>query len=351
MAERQVDKRHVEPFILLGGVESGIERYVQRLSFTDSIGGRADEVTIELDNREGRFFAAPAYYPPGWLPGYGTELIVRIMAFEPEVGEPGELSLGIMEVDQVELTGFPHVAKIRAITAAMNTNLRRFKRSDNYVNMSLEDIGRKIAEKANIKYVYDAPSLPKYKRRVQKDKSDLLFLHELCDEAALECKVTNGQLVIFDRRRYEAKAPLAVLDFDDLGKTPWVHGYALSGIATEQYAACTVKYYDFESGKVHRATVANPTWTDGPTLEITRRCDSQAEAETIARNTLWRYRMEAMPATLTLTGSPALLAGVCLELKNVGEFAMKYMITRAGHDLLDGSGWRVTAEMEPVIDS
>lgn len=337
-------RRYIDAVVMIEGRDASPEigPLIQSLSFSDSLSGRADEVTIDVDNRDGRFFRE-------WYVAQGSALIIKLIPTSAEVGELSELNLGGMTVDDPQFSGFPHTLSIRAITAAMHTRLRRFKRNNLYTRMSISQIGKEIADRAEMDFVYDAPELPKYGKREQKKKSDLLFLHELAKEAALECKVTNNQLVIFDRKKYEAKEPITALDFGDLGKTPYVTGYNFAAASTEQYAACTVKYYDYEAAKVLKATYNHPTITDGPTLEITKRCDSRAEAETIARTNLWRAHLGAITASLTLTGAPALMAGACITCNGLGTaFSRKYMIARADHRLL-GDGWTTSVEMDPVF--
>ena len=53
---------------------------------------------------------------------------------------------------------------------------------------------------------WDSAHDPLYQRKDQVERSDLLFLKTLCEDAGLALKVTDEQVVIFDEKSYEKDA-------------------------------------------------------------------------------------------------------------------------------------------------
>lgn len=96
-----------------------------------------------------------------------------------------------------------------------------------------------MAKKNGMKSQFLAKKDPEYKRVEQYRCSDIDFLSQLCHDAGLSLKCTDGKLVIFDQKEYEGKDSAWTVTKDDKSYIKWSHTLGQAGT---QYASCRVSY-------------------------------------------------------------------------------------------------------------
>ena len=74
---------------------------------------------------------------------------------------------------------------------------------------NISAIAKKIADAAKLELFFDSDDDPVFDRQDQSRESDLKFLSRLCSENGLSVKVTDTQLVVFSKEKYEKKDPVA----------------------------------------------------------------------------------------------------------------------------------------------
>lgn len=80
-----------------------------------------------------------------------------------------------------------------------------------------------MAKKNGMKSQFLAKKDPEYKRVEQYRCSDIDFLSQLCHDAGLSLKCTDGKLVIFDQKEYEGKDSAWTVTKDDKSYIKWSH--------------------------------------------------------------------------------------------------------------------------------
>ena len=265
----------------------------------------------------------------------GTEIQVKIKQENWNTdGVDKALDCGIFEIDSVDYAGPPRKLTIKATSIPYNTTLRQTIRSQVYKDTNLKNIAGIIAKRSGMELMYLSPYTPSYKRKEQKNASDIAFLKKLCKDAGISLKVTSKKIVLFDAEDYESKPETMkikagrenIIDFSFSTKT-----------ADASYTSCHVKYTDPDKKKTYEATYKpDNANSDGQTLEIQQRVTSNAEAMELAKKKLREKNKDETTAQFTLFGDLDLVAGVTVRVYGYGEFDGKYIVEQATHSITGG---------------
>ncbi len=314
-------------------ITGSIRPYLLSLTYTDSEEDESDSIRIQLQDRDGI-----------WLESWLNRVVEATAAAKfsmsavivPEYwGSGGALPTGKFELDSVEAGGPPSVISIRGSSLPYGSSIRQTKKTKAWENYSLSGIAGEIAGRAGLTCMYEAASDPAFERKEQTKKSDIAFLSDLCHDAGISLKCTDGQLVLFDQSAYEALPPVMTIRrgggaYED---------YSLStGSAETQYGSCRVSYADPATGTCIEAT-ATAEGDDGESeqcLEITARVSSAGEARLLAEKQLRLHNKFNRTASFTLPGNTALVAGVTVRLEGFGGWDGKYMVKQATHTVSGG---------------
>jgi phage protein D len=171
-----------------------------------------------------------------------------------------------------------------------------------------------------------------YRRREQKEESDLAFLQAACEEVGLALKVTDGQIAIFEEAREEQGESIGTIDL----RGGHVLSWSFDDQDHDRYGSCRVRCMDPRTGKTIEGIYRDPNDDSGPTLEAVRFVATKAEAEEVAKGLLRRANVFASTGRLTVHGDPGLVAGVTFDLTNAYGFSGKFLVTKAEHRTQDG---------------
>ena len=91
-----------------------------------------------------------------------------------------------------------------------------------------------------------------------------------------------------------------------------------------------------KKGDVVMVISGNCAGQSGKVLKVNQKCETQADAERLARNKLREKNKEQVKVNLTTLGNFACAAGNVVKLSGFGKFDFNYLIEKATHTLQDG---------------
>ncbi|QQE75725.1 late control protein [Brevibacillus composti] len=301
-------------------ITADLQPHLLGWSYTDNLSGQADDLQITLEDAERKWIGP-------WFPEKGAVLTGVVYRQDWEkYGITNTLNIGQFEIDEVEASLPPCAVSIKGISVPESSSLRGEEKHQAWEKTKLSVIAADKASKAKLKLMYDVDDDPEYDRVEQTGETDLSFLMRLCSEAGLCMKVTGTQLVIVDEAKYEANAPIAILQPVDVS--------SFRGRSSTQgaYRSCRVEYHSPKGRRniVYTYTPPNAPKT-GRTLYVNQRVASVKEAERLAKKKLREANKDAMNVSLSLPGDTRFVAGITLSLSGFGAFDGKYIVTRAMH--------------------
>ncbi len=353
--------------VIFDGVDitESITPYLLSLTYTDSEEDESDSLQIQLQDRGGLWLES-------WLnqavEASAASKLSMSATITPENwgNSGGSLPTGSFELDSVEAQGPPSTVSIKGSSLAYGSSIRQTKKTKAWKKYSLSGIANEIAGNAGMSCMYEAACDPTYKRKEQTKKSDITFLSELCHDAGISLKCTDGQLVLFDQSVYEAMPPIMTIRRSGgriLPAAPEAHGaygkssdceayedYSLSaGAAETQYGSCRVSYADAATGKCieGKATAEGDDGKSEQCLEITAPVSSVGEAKALAEAHLRLHNKFNRSASFTLPGNTALVAGVTVMLEGFGGWDGKYMVKQATHTV--SGGYTTKVDLRKVL--
>jgi len=113
-------------------VTDDLTKYVSDIAYTDRTKGQSDEVSITLNNSDGRFVA-------DWMPETNDKLDVSI-GFDDDL-----IDCGTFTIDTVEAQGPPSTVTIKALAAGTNSPLRTI-RTVPHDGKTIKEIAQSIAD-------------------------------------------------------------------------------------------------------------------------------------------------------------------------------------------------------------
>jgi phage protein D len=258
-------------------------------------------------------------------------------------GQAGSLKSGTFELDSVTAQGPPATVTIKGTGLAFSSAISQTKKSKAWEKYCLSGIAREVAAAGGTSCMYEAAGDPYYARVEQDRQSDIAFLQQLCQDAGLSLKCTDGKLVLFDQAAYEAKAAILTIK-----KGSGYLDYKLkSGTADTKYDACHVSYRDPATGTLIEGTAYADDYdtdsADNQQLEITAKVTDAGEAQALAAMRLKLHNKFQKTVVFQFPGNIRLLAGQTVYLEGWGGWSGKYMISQARHAIsADGYTTRIT---------
>ena len=331
-------------------ISADLAPYLKSFSFTDNFEA-ADDLQITL--------ADPmALWRNGWFPDKGETLKATLRVADwTEEGDTAELYCGQFFIDEITAQGPESTVTIKARSAPVGNrknpsggDAMRTKKTRAWEATTLKTIAAQIAAEAKVTLYFNLAQDISYQRRDQKEQSDLAFLQRLGweDGGDFRVKLTDKKLIIASQSDLE-KTPSAVTvkppdgkgnDGSSAAAGPGrLSTWSFTSSANRQYRACKVSWYDARKKKKYAATVQAGEQETGQTLVVNERCESQADAQRIARARLKQANMATVKGSLSMIGDVRMSAGLNIDLSGFGVFDGKYFIDTATHTV-DGSGYK-----------
>lgn len=320
-------------------ITEDLRRYITGWTYTDNLSGQADDLQITLEDRE-QLWSGP------WMPEEGAVIRAKIVRenWERE-GETDGLDIGQFEVDEVEVSGSPSTATVKALSVPESSSLRGENKNRAWEKTRLSVVAGDVASSAGLNLFYDTGDDPEYDRVDQTEETDLAFLLRLCNDAGLCLKVTDAQIAIFDEQKYEAQDPIGTIQKGDKSIKGQRGKRTLSGV----YSSCRVEYHDAGKDQTIRYTFTPPTPPSTTrVLVINEEVSSIKQAERLAKKRLRESNKNAVTFSLSLTGDIRYLTGLTVNLVGFGVFDGKYIITQANHE--QTSGYNTSLELRRCLE-
>jgi uncharacterized protein len=320
-------------------ISADLRPYLVGWSYTDNLGGQADELQLTLADVEQRWVGS-------WMPDLTATLQATLFRENwNQEGVAESLPLGRFEISDIEISYPPSTVTISAISIPESSGLRGEKKNKAWEKTSLSIIAGEKAAAAGLSLFYDTDEDPSYDRIEQTEETDLVFLTRLCTDAGLCLKVDGTQLVIFDEAKYESAAPIGTLK----RSKSEIKSFRGRTTSVGMYRSCTVSYFSAEEKLNISATFTPPNAPKtGRVLTINERVASVAEAQQLAKKRLREANKEAMQVSLTMTGDIRFVAGVTVMLSEFGAFDGKYIVTQATHS--QQNGYETSLELRRCLE-
>ncbi len=306
-------------------ITKDVSKYVTNIDYTDFEHGQSDEISITFEDSESLWQGA-------WIQSKGDSLRLFI-------GYVGEklLNCGIFEIDEIQFETPPDTLTVKALATGITKALRQ-KNSVAYENKTLKQIANSIAKKHGYKLVGNIDDV-KVERITQNQQKDLTFLKKLAEQYGYIFKIAENNLVFYKTEKLINAKTARILYKSDLSRI------SLTQKTSGTYKAVTVTYHNPKTGKKVSATAKNTKVTKGDTLKLNVRCESKQQALLKAKAALSKGGNNKIEGSIDLIGNPNLVAGLNIELKNIGNFSGKYHITEAHHTIDKSSGYATSLEV------
>ncbi|MCV9878854.1 phage late control D family protein [Brenneria izbisi] len=314
-------------------ITSDIAPYVTRVSYTDNIKSESDTIDVELEDTDGRWLDK-------WYPGNGDTLTLKL-------GYSGEklLSCGTFSIDEIEVGAPPSTVSIRGVAASVNSALRT-KSSRGFENTTLAAIASRIAKKHSLKLVGGIEPV-KLDRVTQYAETDVGFLKRLASEYGYAVKVVSDQLVFSHLATLRRLDPVRQLTPQDVAR------YALRDTINRVYKSAKVKHQKasdkklvvYEADGSTSTTQSSGKATSADTLKVTSRASDEDGAQRKADAALDAHNENQQTGSLSLMGTPQLIAGNKIELVKFGQLSGHWLITSARHSFDRSSGYVTEIEI------
>lgn len=313
-------------------ISQDLEPYLLSFTFTDNSGGKADDLDITLQDREGLWLR-------NWKPSKGDTISAGILKYD--YPQTMTLPCGSFSIDQIDYSYPPAVLSIKAVSASVKKSAAQEKHTTCWENMTLEAIAADIASRNNLSLFMSTYGDGIIERIDQTEQSDLEFLKALCADYGQECKIQENQIVIYDIEEYEAREPVTSISMDD----DRLLSVKFTSKTAKIYSRARVRYHDAARDEDYEAEYEDDD-VEGTEreLEIHERVESQSHAEELARERLADANRKEITGSLSMLGDVRLAAGVMIKLEDFGMFSGKYFITKASHKV-DRSGYTVNLEL------
>jgi len=262
-----------------------ISYFVTSVSYFDNIMGTADEISIELENRDGRWFS-------GWMP----DLADRIKLYIGYEGE-GLLFCGAFRIDQKRYKGFPETLSLRG-----NSYKTRV-----FENTTLSRIVNQIISENELQ-----PFI-----KLKKDISIKMFSNwQYLENIPASLTIKKEELISYS--------------IDDNNHT--------------LYKEATVEYFDKEDNRLKTYTFKDPYIKYGETLKLIEKAENIEQAEEMAKSALRMNNNITVKIRLELMGDTRLVSGLTINLEGFGNYDGKYIISTAKHTI-NNSGYKTSVEL------
>lgn len=318
-------------------ISRDIAPFLLNITYTDNSHGKADDLQVTLQDREGN-------WRDPWFPEKGATLQAVIEKINWNGDGPREiLPCGRFEIDEITCKGPPTTVEIKAVSVPISAPIRQHTLSKAWQEVKLSEVAREIAEKHKLELVWDSRSDPPWDRRDQIQIADLAILRAECERMGLAVKVTDVKLVIFGEEEYEERDPVCRIEFGDKRT---LKSYSFRSKSASVYKGAKLQYHDPIQDETFPVYVsADDPPANSQTLNINERVKNVGEARDVAKNRLFQANKREVTGSLSMPGNMAMVGGSMIELVGFGKFSGKYFIEKATHKYAKSGGYETDVEI------
>lgn len=312
--------RRAEAGIIYKGKEisTSLSPYLKNITIVDNLKGSIDDLNITLRNDEYRFLQ------PGWSFELKDRLEISLATvnWENELEGKKSLKCGYFYLDDKSFN--KDTVTIKGLSIPLGP-IQDQKNSKHWDNASLETIGKEIAAKYKLKFMYLVKEKINFYSVDQSKETDLEFLNKIASDEGINLKLTFDKLVLFDEAYMEDEKTERIIDLRGGEVIDW----DIREKTKDIYDKVEINYFDSTSGEDETYTYSERKNKVLPQkiLKITRRSASRS-LEKLAKKRLKQINQDRIILNLSIVGELALAAGKTFNLINAGIFNGKYMINK-----------------------
>lgn len=299
-------------------VTTKLSEFLESFSYTDVASGESDSISIKLSNIDKKWLGA-------WFPAKGDKLSVSTKLVNWSKTGEKKFRCGEFTLDEFSFSGRPLVADLGALSLPIKESFKTTERNKTYKKVTIEEIAKEIAKRANVKLVYDAARIDI--ETIEQSQNDCDFLYDLCEKYGLGMKVYSSKIIIFDESRYEKKRSVTTINESDM------KSWSYDTSTNKTYTAAKISYTNPKTKKDVSITVG-----DGKrVLKISEKADSKADAEKIAKAKINNANKKMTTMRITIQANPKIVATSNVTIKGLGKLNGKYAVDKVVHSI--GSGY------------
>lgn len=301
-------------------ISKDVAGMVTSLTYSESVTGEADSISISICNRDLRWLNA-------WMPVDGDRVSVKIKLIDwMKKDDNSVMNLGQFYLDAPKYSGPPSLVSLEGVSRKTNDGFAKTKRTKTWSQGSIKTICQKICDEYGLKLYFDAEDfgLP----HTEQDDTDMAFTYGITSKYGLRMKVFQDKMIILDPERYELIDPIMKIERTAGILTAW----SLDVDRNESsFTSCEINYQSSESGNsiVYKYSLPDDT---GSTLVLDEAVTSVQEAERLTKVALRNSLRKKITGSLTLMGMPDLISSQNIELRGFGLLDGIYSIEKSTHD-------------------
>ena len=319
-------------------ISSELAGYLISVTYTDFLSGQADELAIELENIDGRWYNE-------WYPGQGDELTF-------ELGWSGEerRQIGVFEIDEIDFQFSPSTVTIRAQSVGIKNSVRT-KIVRAYEKMTLDKVAKQIAARQSLTLV--GAIEPIALDRLTQQESDIEFLKKLADEYDYAFKIDGHKLVFHPISELSLLPSIATIKLTDIEngniRDQIKQIPKAVEIKSHNPASNKIVVYDVKNeGMTAKASSLSQSTTSSDTIKKSTRSSSPEVAGAKAQAELAKANRERTVGNISLMGKPFYLSGNIITLEAGGELNGDYLIISSQHTLDRTGGYSTSLEINRI---
>ncbi|MNO15524.1 phage late control protein GPD [compost metagenome] len=326
-------------------VDKDLQDYLMTFTYNDGYSGQADDIVIQLDDRERRWIN-------GWVPVIGDEIKAEIVTWHwDKYGEKKKLPCGKFYLKSFTYGGAPDTVTMEASALPVEGNQsKQEKRSKSWEKVKLKTVAAEIASRAKLFLAYESSSNPTFDRLDMTNQTDFEFLIDIAIKEGITLKVSGSKLVLFDEEKYEkAKAAFDIT----YGKNNILSYSFETNSESAAYGSCEVVYTTPKSKTSKGKTIKGSYKLKGahtlPILRVNESVSDEAEANRLAKNKLREQNKKSGLARMSLDGNTQIAAGMTINVKGFGYFDGKYIVENAKHQISSTAAYTTEIQIRKVL--
>lgn len=338
--------RSVTYQILYDGAEVGLSSRCESISYTDNDSGSADEITIDLADRNAAWAMGK-----GFVPEKEHDLDVSIF-FHNMTGTNTyqKYHCGNFTIDDITYSGGSsgHKCSIKGISLPASQGFQTGKVSKTWEKVTVKQIAEEIKGKYGMTDLYFWAGEPIIEKIDQEEQSDSEFISKLCNDQGLFIKIYKKALVIFDKTIYEGRgitATYSEYDFEE-----WAWNTTLVGTYTGAKISYTQVDKNAKDEKEKTKVISVTVGDETRLLILNEKADSKEEAERIAKAKVNAENEKAITLEFTALGDANIVASCNIEVKGMERIDGKYYVTKVSHELSGGSGHKMQVSAYKIFE-
>lgn len=315
-------------------ISKTITDYIEGFQYTDNASGKADTVTLKLNNRSGKWFES-------WIPKQKdyVETTIRLTNWRSD-GDKRKYNCGFFMIDDLSFSGPPDTASIGGISTPISTGFNVTEKSKTWKKTTVKGILEQIAGEAGVGLYFSGEDYP-IDELEQSGETNQAFSFKLCSSYNLAMKLYNKKIVVFDQTEYERKKAGLTIE------KAQCQSYNIKKKMTKAYDGVSISYTDSKKDKtLNYEFMLN---NGGRILKINESAESLQDAEIKAKAKLLEHNRSCQTITVKVKGDTKYISSKCCNISGFGKLDGKYYIDTVRHEKTPGGGYTCTLELHKCI--